>query len=49
MGYLFGLYATTKFYAENIISWTEIDKEIDELLEKYELIKHTNYRKGQGK
>ena len=42
VGYLLGLYATTKFYAENIISWTEIDKEIDGLVKKYELINHTN-------
>ena len=35
IGFLFGLYAVTKFYAEEVTTWEEIDKEIDELVEKY--------------
>ena len=38
IGYLFGLYAITKFYAEEIKSWEEIDEEINDLTYKYHSI-----------
>ena len=38
IGYLFGLYAITKFYAEGIKSWGEIDREINDLTYKYHSI-----------
>lgn len=42
IGYLFGLYAVLKYYAEEISCWSEIDHEINDLVEKYRLLNQTN-------
>ena len=42
IGYLLGLYAVLKYYSYEIVSWLEIDKEINELVEKYKLLNQTN-------